>query len=426
MEPERLTIKLDETKAGSVEWLWSGRIPYGYMTLIDGDGGLGKSSLTLELASALSVGRKIVGNDKAHKASTIILTSEDDPIRNTTVIERVKSMGGNPRLIRFFKEAEDIDIIAHTQAIEREIVQIQHEDNLRVGCIIIDPITDYLLGGTGREQSVRKSLKPILLVAAKLNIAVIAIRHLTKQRMNAATAGLGSVKLRNMARSQLLLAQHPNNKNTRVVASAKNNLGVIPESLTFIIDNGFIKWTGSCTDTADQLLRPDGFDKGKRRLYAREFLEDALSMGALPVKALKELSVDAQVSWSTLLRAADDLGVEHKRVGFSPCVFWWYLPGKKQENSAFDQDARSNAEPPGVEPGPAAQPEPERPVPPPIDPRVVAAAALLGIGVNATEDEIATAFRAKVRVAHPDLGGSDEATREIIEARDVMLAWVGR
>ena len=51
-----------------------------------------------------------------------------------------------------------------------------------------------------------------------------------------------------------------------------------------------------------------------------------------------------------------------------------------------------------------------------------AARALLGVGQDADAAAIRAAHRAHVARAHPDRGGSDEATRQLNAARDLLLA----
>jgi putative DNA primase/helicase len=50
-------ILLSDVVEESVEWLWEGRIPLGKLTVIDGDPGTGKSTLTIDLAARVSTGR---------------------------------------------------------------------------------------------------------------------------------------------------------------------------------------------------------------------------------------------------------------------------------------------------------------------------------------------------------------------------------
>ena len=56
---------------------------------------------------------------------------------------------------------------------------------------------------------------------------------------------------------------------------------------------------------------------------------------------------------------------------------------------------------------------------------LVAARARLGVSAHASPEAIEAAFRARLRNAHPDAGGSSEQTRQLTEARALLLASAG-
>ena len=74
---EVLTVDPDEFNPGyrlhraadirpeAVRWLWTGRVPAGTLTVLDGDPGKGKSTLTATLAAAVSTGRALAGRSSA-------------------------------------------------------------------------------------------------------------------------------------------------------------------------------------------------------------------------------------------------------------------------------------------------------------------------------------------------------------------------
>jgi hypothetical protein len=49
-------VRLADVAPAPVRWLWPGRVPLGKLTILDGDPGLGKSAITLDLAARLSAG----------------------------------------------------------------------------------------------------------------------------------------------------------------------------------------------------------------------------------------------------------------------------------------------------------------------------------------------------------------------------------
>jgi curved DNA-binding protein CbpA len=51
---------------------------------------------------------------------------------------------------------------------------------------------------------------------------------------------------------------------------------------------------------------------------------------------------------------------------------------------------------------------------------------LLGVAEGADAAAIQTAWRIAISNAHPDAGGSDAAARAVTEARDLLLARLGK
>jgi len=49
-------VKLCDVTPTRVQWLWPGRLPSGHLAMIDGDTGLGKSFVTLDLCARISAG----------------------------------------------------------------------------------------------------------------------------------------------------------------------------------------------------------------------------------------------------------------------------------------------------------------------------------------------------------------------------------
>jgi hypothetical protein len=61
----------------------------------------------------------------------------------------------------------------------------------------------------------------------------------------------------------------------------------------------------------------------------------------------------------------------------------------------------------------------------PVDP-AVAARRMLGVADGADAAAVQAAWRIAMSNAHPDAGGSDAAARAVTEARDLLLARLGK
>lgn len=98
-------IKASEIEPKEVKWLWYPYIPFGKVTLLQGDPGDGKSKLMLSIAALLSKGEALPFTDEETEPMTVIYqTTEDDA--DDTVVPRFNSAGGNGENLIFIKEDE--------------------------------------------------------------------------------------------------------------------------------------------------------------------------------------------------------------------------------------------------------------------------------------------------------------------------------
>src|SRR5262245_62143557 len=74
---EEFGILLSTVQPERVEWLWQDRIPLGKLTIIDGDPGLGKSVLTLDLAARVSRGIEMPDGSSGRSGGVVLLSAED-------------------------------------------------------------------------------------------------------------------------------------------------------------------------------------------------------------------------------------------------------------------------------------------------------------------------------------------------------------
>ena len=99
-------IKASEIEPKEVKWLWYPYIPFGKVTLLQGDPGDGKSKLMLSIAALLSKGEPLpfTETEETEPMTIIYQTTEDDA--DDTVVPRFNSAGGNGENLIFIKEDE--------------------------------------------------------------------------------------------------------------------------------------------------------------------------------------------------------------------------------------------------------------------------------------------------------------------------------
>ena len=196
--------RLSEVPTESVRWLWEGRIPLGKLTLIEGEPGLGKSTLALDLASKVSRGVAMpLSKEPPIGPANVILYSGDDTLGDTV----------KPRL-----EAAQADL-SRIYAIDREIEPIDVAE-LRPALIILDPLSAYIC--LACERNPVEVMRKLADMARQTGAAILALQSVTEKNDTEHTAEFYATP-----RSVLMLT--PIGHGGRRLAISKSNLRHIPD-----------------------------------------------------------------------------------------------------------------------------------------------------------------------------------------------------
>lgn len=333
----RLT-RLSDVEPEAVEWLWPGRLPLGKISLLEGDPGLGKSTVGIDLAARVSRGLPLPGGGSYGPAAVVLLSAEDGLA--DTVRPRLDAAGADVRnvysLSLVIEDAETLPTLdGDLPRIERAV------SDAKARLLVVDPLMAFLGGEVNsyRDQDVRRALAPLAKMAERLHLAVLVVRHLTKGGGAASIyRGGGSIGIVGAARSALLVAKDPDNEERRIVASVKSNLAKPPASLAYRIEdasNGAprLLWEeGDAGITADELLAAQGpaIESGRPRDHAVAFLARYLAAGPRPADEVIRDGESEGLSEKTLRRARATLGAVSVKVGF-PGSWRWALPEDGQK-----------------------------------------------------------------------------------------------
>jgi len=315
-------VTMDTVTPESVDWLWEHRIARGKFNLIDGDPGEGKSLLTLDLAARLSTGQLMPEQQTAtYGPSKVLFLLCEDDLGDTVA----------PRLIAAGADRKNIVVIRTLLQIPRDLGVIEGQiKEVGASMLIIDPLNAYIEGkvSTHNDHEVRSALTPLVQLAARVNVAVVGVRHLNKQTGGSAKyRGGGSIAFIGLARSGLMVGIDPEDPDKRILASSKGNLSRKPSSLRFrIVENAdkqpFIEWLGLCDVTADQLCAPPESEETRSALAdAKEFLQEQLADGAKSADELYKLADVHKIAQRTLRRARGALHIPKGKI--------WELPAGK-------------------------------------------------------------------------------------------------
>ncbi len=351
---ENIGTLLSEVDPERVEWLWESRIPYGKITIVEGNPGLGKSTLMTDIAARVSRGKAWPDGSKC-KAGGVVLLSAEDGLADT-IRPRFDAAGGDPT------KAVTISTVPDAEGNERQIaipddlsIIEQVIERVQARLVVIDPLMAFLAENVNshRDQDVRRALAPLARLAERTSAAIVVVRHLNKATGGSAIyRGGGSIGIIGAARSGLLIAEHPEDDTKRVMASVKNNLAAPASSLVFSLastENGAarVAWSGQTILDANSLLSAPVDQEEKSALSeAEDFLLDILQDGSVTAKDAEKEAKEAGIEPRTLKRAKQKLKVASEREGTSGQRgggrWVWRLPesvkGAKEKTGPLNSD----------------------------------------------------------------------------------------
>jgi hypothetical protein len=320
-----------DVKIKPVVWLWKGWLPRGKVGVIDGSPGLGKSTITLDLAARITSGQPMPDGAGSATGPVVLVSYEDDS--GDTIVPRFLAAGGDLNGLHLVKgvQGAPFTMPEHTGKLADLI------DALDAVLVVIDPLMAALSGDvkTGIDHHIRRTLAPLKSVAEATGATVMLVRHLNKQTKlsDPMMRGGGSIGIIGAARFGLIVGPDPEDDDRRVLAISKSNLADDDRAaLSYRVvqaphhDCGRIEWLGASEHDATSVL--GGAGKKSKLDEAMTKIKQALALGARRQSEIEEILADANISMVTGNRAKKKLGVESvKKEGG---IWWWYLPGKEE------------------------------------------------------------------------------------------------
>jgi hypothetical protein len=324
-----------------VEWVWQDRIPRRAVTIMAGDPGVGKSFVAIALAAGLSVGAALPGAKAIGPTGTIIVSYED--AAEVTLKARIKACAADQRLIfNLDGVADGIGLRAFrpddSPRLEREL-----ERRPEVGLVVVDPVGSLLAGklDMGRDNEVRGALQPLVDLADRRNVAVLAVMHLRKEdtarviyRVGGSMGGFVG-----LARSVLVVCKEEAS-GRRAVTHPKCNVGRETESVEYVLGaDGTFAWKGVAKDlSAEEMLASGQQVAETKRDQAGEWLTKYLrSHGHVRRDDVYRAGRRRNFSPGTLRRAFGDIGADSVQIPEpgrrGPGPSYWFLPEDAQPPS---------------------------------------------------------------------------------------------
>ena len=339
-------VNMDTVEPEEVKWFWPGRIPYGKLTIIGGNPGVGKSYLTLYLAAIKSLGG--VFPDGALVAQgNVLLASVEDGLADT-IRPRLGKLGANLTRIVYIEPLVRGDLDDGERSNQKDEV-FNLDDHLRqlenailnnhASLLVIDPVMAFMGGRTDtyKDSEIRRVLTPLTKMAEFTGCAIIAVTHPNKKTTESKSLFRmgGSLAFMAVARSGFVVGQDPDNEDRKVFAPTKHNLAAPAPSLAFGFDSeGLLVWEdGECDVTADAAM--GGSLDASQISLAKTFLLNTLKNGDVLHREIMKMAASEGISERTLFRAKKLLLIQsaqldHKgKRGGGPSI--WHLPMSSEE-----------------------------------------------------------------------------------------------
>jgi putative DNA primase/helicase len=282
--PRKRTVRLtccDRLQMRPVRWLVPDFFPRGAVSIVAGDGGEGKSAITLHLAAKVSRGECCLGRVYGPPAAAVVVLVGCEDGVEQTVLPRLAAAGADLSRVRtldatVIASGEELPFtLGHVDALDNALSELQG-----VAMVIIDPVSAFIPGSVDdhRDSDVRGLLRPLAELAEKYDIAVVLVKHLNKSDSgNSGNLVAGSRAYVNAARAAFLVGPDPTDENGQrcVMVFSKRNLTPRSKGLAYK------KATLTLAEQDEVLSLPqaseltaDDRDKLRAQLFKVEWLGD--------------------------------------------------------------------------------------------------------------------------------------------------------
>ena len=320
-KPETVKIiRMSDVELTPVEWLWKPYLPFGKLSVLQGNPGEGKTYFAMHLAAACTNGKLLPNMERLKPFNVIYQTAEDG--LGDTVKPRLIEAGADLDRVLVIDDSE-VQLTLSDERIEKAIV----ENNVRL--LIIDPIQAYL--GADVDMNRANEVRPIFMrlgqVAQRTGCAILLIGHLNKAAgMQSLQRGLGSIDIAAAVRSVMFIGKLKHDPTMRILTHEKSSLAPPGASLAFSLgDEGGFRWVGEYDITADEMLSGIEPQRETKTQQAKDLICTLLAEGKQVLSEdIDKAALERGIPGRTVRDAKRELGdaLKSKIVEGRKKVFW--------------------------------------------------------------------------------------------------------
>ena len=313
-------IRMSDVELTPVDWLWKPYLPFGKLSVLQGNPGEGKTYFAMHLAAACTNGKLLPNMERMEPFNVIYQTAEDG--LGDTVKPRLIEAGADLDRVLVIDDSE-VQLTLSDERIEKAIV----ENNARL--VIIDPIQAYL--GADVDMNRANEVRPIFMrlgqVAQRTGCAILLIGHLNKAAgMQSLQRGLGSIDIAAAVRSVMFIGKLKHDPTMRILTHEKSSLAPPGVSLAFSLgDEGGFRWVGEYDITADEMLSGIEPQRETKTQQAKDLICALLAGGKQVLSEdIDKAALERGIPGRTVRDAKRELGdaLKSKIVEGRKKVFW--------------------------------------------------------------------------------------------------------
>jgi hypothetical protein len=218
---ELIARPLTGVQPRAIHWVWRGWIPLGYITLMAGETGAGKSTVLADIMARITTGKPWPGEpaDAMRPPGRVLWLGSEDSVEEM-LVPRLMACGANQNHIVVLDVKQQGKMTTFSMQDDLEAVRsglaIARDAGSPFAMLVIDPVTSYLPGQKLRKVDLndagqlRTILEPWLRLAQEYSIAIVCVTHFAKDTTRSMLHRvLGSAAFAQTCRSLIAVIERP-------------------------------------------------------------------------------------------------------------------------------------------------------------------------------------------------------------------------
>ncbi len=338
--PALVSQRFSEVTPDVIEWLVPGWFPMAMPILFAGEGGIGKSQVTLHMAARISQGEPCFGLDYLPDQPRDVLVANCEDSSAKTMLPRLQAAGANLERVHQIQGVT----LASGQPAPFSLAHLEQiAETLRkrpeIALVIIDPVSSYVAAAgldDNNELEVRKILDPLGELAEASGCLFLLMKHVRKSGgTKAVHMVIGSGAYTQRTRASYFVFEEPGSETNKLLVCGKFNDAPKPQGLLFRLGP-------PPQSTADRIMAtlPADWSAGKRLKYLpalittswhgeTDYTANDLAAAGDQAEQDAGLDVDQAASWlkralsSGPMRAQDAVDEGNAAIGSVHPPKWW-------------------------------------------------------------------------------------------------------